>query len=251
MEQLGLSFYCFPDDWKPGEPGQPLANLYPDLVERNEARRASHALKRVIDVLGSGLALLLLLPVLAVVAVAIKLTSPGPVLFRQTRVGQYGASFTCLKFRSMHAACDPAVHKEYVTRFIAGDVAPGASAGNGQTVYKLTRDPRLTPIGGFLRKTSLDEFPQFFNVLRGEMSLVGPRPPIPYEIEAYDVWHRRRLLEVKPGVTGLWQVTGRSRLRFDDMVRLDLRYASTWSVWLDLKILVRTPYAVFSGEGAH
>jgi lipopolysaccharide/colanic/teichoic acid biosynthesis glycosyltransferase len=151
----------------------------------------------------------------------------------------------------MHAACDPAVHKEYVTRFIAGDVAPGASAGNGQTVYKLTRDPRLTPIGGFLRKTSLDEFPQFFNVLRGEMSLVGPRPPIPYEIEAYDVWHRRRLLEVKPGVTGLWQVTGRSRLRFDDMVRLDLRYASTWSVWLDLKILVRTPYAVFSGEGAH
>jgi lipopolysaccharide/colanic/teichoic acid biosynthesis glycosyltransferase len=118
-------------------------------------------------------------------------------------------------------------------------------------VYKITKDPRLTPIGGLLRRTSLDELPQFINVLVGQMSLVGPRPPIAYELDAYDVWHRRRVLEVKPGITGLWQVSGRSRLRFDDMVRLDLRYAQSWSVWLDLKILVRTPKAVLSGDGAY
>ena len=120
------------------------------------------------------------------------------------------------------------------------------ATGNGEGVYKLASDKRITPIGRFLRKTSLDELPQFINVLRGEMSLVGPRPPIPYEVAAYQTWHRRRVLEVKPGITGLWQVTGRSRVRFDEMVRLDLRYA-TWSPWLDLKILLRTPRAVIKG----
>src|SRR5207302_3220833 len=135
--------------------------------------------------------------------------------------------------------------------FIRGGVTPGLSGTNGNAVYKITRDPRLTRVGRFLRKTSLDELPQLLNVLRGEMSLVGPRPPIPYELEVYDIWHRRRLLEVKPGITGLWQVTGRSRLRFDDMVRLDLRYAQARSVGLDLKILLQTPRAVFSGDGAH
>src|SRR2546422_5417446 len=125
------------------------------------------------------------------------------------------------------------------------------SETNGRAIYKLTNDPRLTRLGRFLRKTSLDELPQFLNVLRGEMSMVGPRPPIPYELEAYDIWHRRRLLDVQPGITGLWQVSGRSRLPFDDMVRLDLKYARAWSLWLDLKILLRTPHAVFSGEGAY
>ena len=118
-------------------------------------------------------------------------------------------------------------------------------------VYKLTNDPRVTAVGRFLRKTSLDEFPQFWNVLRGEMSLVGPRPPVAYEFEMYDYWHRRRVLELKPGVTGLWQVNGRSRTCFDDMVRLDLRYSQTWSLWLDLKILLATPLAVVAGNGAH
>jgi len=151
----------------------------------------------------------------------------------------------------MHAVNDVEIHKDYVTRFIAGRVEPQPSATNGKAVYKLTKDPRLTRVGTFLRKTSLDELPQFINVLLGEMSLVGPRPPIPYELEAYDIWHRRRLVEVKPGITGLWQVNGRSRVRFEDMVRLDLRYATTWSVWLDIKILFRTPFAVFSGDGAH
>jgi lipopolysaccharide/colanic/teichoic acid biosynthesis glycosyltransferase len=138
---------------------------------------------------------------------------------------------------------------EYVKRLIEGNASPDA-ATNGR-VYKITADPRLTRVGRFLRRTSLDELPQFLNVLRGDMSMVGPRPPIPYELEAYDVWHRRRLLEVKPGITGLWQVSGRSRIPFDDMVRLDLRYAKTWSLWLDFRILLRTPRAVFSGEGAY
>jgi lipopolysaccharide/colanic/teichoic acid biosynthesis glycosyltransferase len=123
--------------------------------------------------------------------------------------------------------------------------------GNDQGVYKLTKDSRITPVGAFLRKTSMDELPQFLNVLKGEMSLVGPRPPIPYEVEAYDIWHRRRLLEAKPGITGLWQVCGRSRVNFDDMVRLDLQYARTWSLWMDIKILLRTPGAVLLGAGAH
>ena len=185
------------------------------------------------------------------IAVAIKLSSPGPILFRQTRIGQYGVPFTFLKFRSMYAVNDPQIHVEYVKRFITGNGHSSVSGAKDKAVYKITKDPRVTRVGRFLRKASLDEFPQLLNVLRGEMSLVGPRPPIPYELEAYDVWHRRRLLEVKPGITGLWQVNGRSRLRFDDMVRLDLRYAKAWSPWLDLKILLQTPRAVLSGDGAY
>jgi lipopolysaccharide/colanic/teichoic acid biosynthesis glycosyltransferase len=118
-------------------------------------------------------------------------------------------------------------------------------------VYKITNDKRITPIGKFLRRTSLDELPQFLNVLWGDMSLVGPRPPIPYELAAYQTWHRRRLLDVKPGITGLWQVTGRSTVKFDEMVRLDLRYATSWTPWLDLRILLQTPLAVIKGSGAY
>jgi lipopolysaccharide/colanic/teichoic acid biosynthesis glycosyltransferase len=251
LEQIKMTFHCFPDEWKLDEPGHPLATMYPDLAERDAATRVARAIKRGIDILGASAALLVLWPLLLVIAAAVKLTSPGPVFFRQTRVGQYGVPFTCLKFRSMHAVNDARIHQDYVKRFIAGRVDPAPGGTNGNATYKLTKDPRLTRIGAFLRKTSFDELPQFINVLAGQMSLVGPRPPIPYEFEVYEVWHRRRLLEVKPGITGLWQVNGRSRLRFDDMVRLDLRYAMTWSVWLDIKILLQTPYAVFSGEGAH
>jgi lipopolysaccharide/colanic/teichoic acid biosynthesis glycosyltransferase len=251
VDRVHVTLHCFPDDWKPDEPEQPVGNLYPDVAERNEARRVARGLKRGIDLLGATLTLILLAPVLAAIAIAVKLTSPGPVLFRQTRIGQYGAAFTFLKFRTMHTANDPQIHKDFVTRFIAGNVGPNAESLNGKAVYKITKDPRLTPVGGFLRRTSLDELPQLLNVLRGEMSLVGPRPPILYEVDAYDIWHRRRLLEVKPGITGLWQVSGRSKLRFDDMVRLDLRYAKSWSLWLDLKILMQTPKAVVSGEGAY
>ncbi len=128
-------------------------------------------------------------------------------------------------------------------------VAPGN--GNHTAVYKLTQDPRITPVGKFLRRTSLDELPQFWNVLMGDMSLVGPRPAIPYELVSYDIWHRRRVLEAKPGITGLWQVVGRSSTSFNDMVRLDLEYADSWSLALDIKILLRTPWAVLSGDGAY
>ena len=186
-----------------------------------------------------------------VIAAAVKLTSKGPILFRQQRVGQYGQKFTFLKFRSMHAANNSAIHQEYVKRLIAG--APGSEqdSSDGQGVYKLKDDPRITKVGRFLRKSSLDEIPQFLNVLAGQMSLVGPRPPIPYEVEVYEIWHKRRLLAVKPGITGLWQVTGRSRTTFDEMVRLDLRYVKSWSLWLDIKILWHTPRAVLTGSGAH
>ena len=172
------------------------------------------------------------------------------MLFKQERLGHYGKPFVVLKFRSMRTNCDAQIHEKYVHQFIAGRVEDNSNE-NKKPVFKIQGDPRITSIGKFLRKTSLDELPQFWNVLRGDMSLVGPRPPIAYEYKAYEVWHRRRVLEIKPGITGLWQVEGRSRTRFDDMVRLDLKYARAWSVWLDLKILAQTPAAVIQGEGAH
>jgi lipopolysaccharide/colanic/teichoic acid biosynthesis glycosyltransferase len=251
FNKVSLSFHLFPEDWDKNAQGPTNPTLYPDLSQREEARKTFRAVKRVMDVLGSLLALVFFSPIFLFAAVAIKATSKGPVFFRQRRVGQHGNPFVFLKFRSMHVNNDASVHKEYVQRLIAGKADKHPSNGNGQGVYKLTKDSRITRVGAFLRKTSLDELPQFVNVLKGEMSLVGPRPPVPYEVEAYDIWHRRRLLEARPGITGLWQVSGRSRVTFDDMVRLDLHYARTWSPWTDIKILLRTPAAVMLGEGAH
>jgi len=252
FNQVSISFYLFPEDWNPKIPQRDAyPALYPDLTRRDSTRKHFCIAKRVMDITGSTAALLLLAPLFLLIAVAIKLTSKGPVFFRQQRIGQHGSTFVCLKFRSMYADNDSQVHETYVRDLIAGRAEPNGHNGNGPGVYKLTEDSRVTPLGSFLRRASLDEVPQFWNVLRGDMSLVGPRPPIPYEVEAYDIWHRRRLLEAKPGITGLWQVNGRSRVAFDEMVRLDLRYAQSWSLWLDLKILVRTPWAVLIGEGAH
>jgi len=252
FSQIRISFHVFPDDWDE-EVGTRLRDqtLYPDLSERANANRSLSATKRIMDIAGSLLALALFSPLFLAIATAIKITSRGPVFFRQSRVGQYGESFNFLKFRSMHVNNDASIHREYVKLLIAGKAAKQPSNGNGGGHFKLTQDPRITRVGSFLRKTSLDELPQLINVLTGKMSLVGPRPPIPYEVESYDVWHRGRLLEVKPGITGLWQVSGRSRVKFDDMVRLDLQYARTWSPWMDIKILLRTPGAVFLGEGAY
>jgi len=151
----------------------------------------------------------------------------------------------------MYVNNDPTVHREFVTRLIASQTTGVEKQEAGSSVYKLTNDKRITRVGKYLRRTSLDELPQFLNVLAGDMSLVGPRPPIPYELAAYQTWHRRRLLGVKPGITGLWQVISRSTVQFDEMVRLDLRYASTWTPWLDFKILLRTPLAVIKGTGAY
>jgi lipopolysaccharide/colanic/teichoic acid biosynthesis glycosyltransferase len=150
----------------------------------------------------------------------------------------------------MYFQSDPKIHRDYVRKLISAK-QDHKQSDDSSGVYKIKDDPRVTPVGRFLRNTSLDELPQFFNVLTGEMSLVGPRPPIPYEVEAYDIWHRRRFLETKPGITGLWQVEGRSRVKFDEMVRLDIKYAKTWTPWLDIKILLRTPGAVLRGDGAY
>ena len=160
------------------------------------------------------------------------------MLFRQKRLGMFGKEFDFLKFRTMYANNDPEDPQGICRE------ADSGTGRNHRGVYKIQNDPRVTPIGRFLRKSSLDELPQFLNVLKGEMSLVGPRPPIPYEMEKYRSWHRRRVIEVKPGITGLWQVYGRSRTTFDEMVRLDIRYINEQSVWLDLKIVLQTPRAV-------
>ncbi len=252
FNRVRISFHVFPEHWEDeDDSGSRNPTLYPDLSRREDGRKVFRVLKRAMDIVGSALALVFFLPTFLAIASAIKATSKGPVFFRQRRIGQHGKSFVFLKFRSMHANNDAAIHKAYVQKLIAGKADKQPSNPTGEGVYKLTQDARITKIGAFLRKTSLDELPQFINVLKGEMSLVGPRPPVPYEVEAYDIWHRRRLLEAKPGITGLWQVSGRSRVKFDDMVRLDLRYARTWSPWTDIKILWRTPGAVVLGNGAH
>jgi lipopolysaccharide/colanic/teichoic acid biosynthesis glycosyltransferase len=251
MNLIHISFHVFPDDLDLENGGRPAdIALYPDLWPQGPAVHALQMIKRTMDIIGSLCALVFLSPLLVMVAVAIKLTSRGPILLKQKRLGQYGVPFTFLKFRSMYFQSNAKIHQDYVKQFISGK-QDEASPGRPSSVYKIKDDPRVTPVGRFLRKTSLDELPQFFNVLKGEMSLVGPRPPIPYEAEAYEIWHRRRFLEVKPGITGLWQVEGRSRVTFDEMVRLDLKYAKTWSPWLDIKILLRTPAAVLRGEGAY
>jgi lipopolysaccharide/colanic/teichoic acid biosynthesis glycosyltransferase len=250
LNSFQISFYAFPDGWDGnGHTRAVDEELYPDLFEVEKKKKLSLVVKRVMDICGSAAALAVLSPAFLILAALVKTTSDGPVFFRQQRVGRYGLNFGFLKFRSMYVSTDAAIHKEYVRNFIAGKAA---SAGGAQKpVYKLVNDPRVTWIGKFMRRTSLDEIPQFWNVLLGEMSLVGPRPPIPYEIEAYDIWHRRRLLESRPGITGLWQVQGRSKTTFDDMVRLDLQYSRMWTPMLDVKILLQTPRAVFSGDGAY
>ena len=251
INELRLSFHVFPEDWDESGPGGSAdSTLYPDLT-CEDSRKAERVIKRMMDIGGSLLALILLAPAFLIISVAIKLTSRGPVLFRQQRLGLHGGKFTFLKFKSMQCKTGAAIHQEYMKEFISGKSPDGHGEAGCTTVYKITADPRVTPVGRFLRKTSLDELPQFLNVLRGDMSLVGPRPPIPYEFECYDIWHRDRLLAVTPGITGLWQVEGRSKVKFDDMVRMDLKYARSWSLWLDIKILCQTPRAVLTANGAY
>jgi lipopolysaccharide/colanic/teichoic acid biosynthesis glycosyltransferase len=243
-----LSIHLYPQQDAGSLDASTHAEIYPD---RTRKKLTSFA-KRMVDILGSLGLLVLLSPVFVCIGAAIKLTSPGPLLFQQTRIGQFGQPFTFLKFRSMYTDADPRVHEKYIQKFIL-ESKNGRGASDGlqkDGLFKLSRDPRITPLGQFLRRTSLDELPQLLNVLVGTMSLVGPRPPVHYEIKDYDIWHRRRVLEAKPGITGLWQVQGRSRTTFEDMVRLDLHYIDTWSLWTDLKILLQTPWTVIKGEGA-
>ncbi len=194
--------------------------------------------KRLIDVTIAAVGLLLGAPLFGLIALAIRLDSPGPVIFRQTRVGLRGRLFEMYKFRSMHVGAEE-----------QQDMLADLNEADGP-IFKIRDAPRLTRVGRILRRLSLDELPQLVNVLRGEMSLVGPRPPIPAEVEKYQEWHKKRL-EAPPGMTGLWQVSGRSRLSFDEMVLLDIYYIENWSLWLDFKILMRTIPKVLLGEGAY
>ena len=206
--------------------------------------------KRCMDIAGSFAGIVILSPLMVLICLAIKLDSSGPVIFRQIRHGEKGSRFGFLKFRSMATNCDDKAHREYVTSLIKGEHERINQGDTEEPLYKMRSDPRVTRVGKVIRKTSIDELPQLFNVLKGDMSLVGPRPPLPYEVEKYEPWHLRRILEVKPGITGLWQVDGRSKTSFDDMVRLDLKYALNWSLWLDMKILLKTIRAVMRPNGA-
>jgi lipopolysaccharide/colanic/teichoic acid biosynthesis glycosyltransferase len=197
---------------------------------------------RALDIVVAGALLVLLAPLLAIVALAVRFDSSGPVFFRQRRFGLGLTSFTIYKFRTMGAEASAAPHREYVVELIRGE-------GDESGVYKLRGDERITRVGRLLRRFSLDELPQLWNVIRGDMSLVGPRPALPYEVEWYPSdWMQR--FGVPPGITGLWQVSGRNELNFDGMVRLDLDYARRRSLWLNLRILARTPWVVAHGKGA-
>jgi len=205
---------------------------------------ASSVARRALDVTVAGTALLVLVPVIVVSAIAVRLNSPGPVLFRQRRLGRQMQPFTVLKFRTMRADADSALHRDYV-RSLIGTQPPENAPDN---LYKLVIDPRVTRVGRFLRSWSIDELPQLWNVLRGEMSLVGPRPVIEYEVEQYPDWYLRRFA-VKPGLTGLWQVSGRNEKTYEEMVRYDIEYAERRSLWLDLRILARTALVVMRRQG--
>lgn len=221
-----------------------------ELGDSIGSSRFKLSLKRAVDIVGSIIGIVIFMPVMLITALAIKATSPGPVIFRQIRLGKQGAPFTFYKFRSMHVNMDDQIHREYIRDFINGDHAKVNQGDAKEPLYKIKSDPRITRVGKFIRKTSIDELPQFFNVLKGDMSLVGPRPPLPYEAEKYQPWHLRRILEMKPGITGLWQVEGRSKTKWDDSVRLDIRYIQNWSLLFDLKILLRTFKEVLRCRGA-
>ncbi len=207
-------------------------------------------MKRAFDLVFASLMLLVCGPIMLVIALMVKKSSPGPILFVQERLGRDGTPFNFYKFRSMKHNSDDAIHREFAAMFISGEDDGCSSNSSGEKVFKMKRDPRITNIGAFLRRTSLDELPQLLNILKGEMTLVGPRPPIAYEIENYQPWHMERLKAV-PGLTGLWQISGRSSVSFDEMVRLDIRYINEWSLWKDIVIMVKTLPVVLRCTGGY
>lgn len=254
FNKIVTTWHIFPGRFeKDFSEDQEHTKVYPDVMARMGKKKYNYFIKRIIDILGSLFAIISFSPFFLFIAVLIKMNSEGPIFFKQDRVGLFGKQFVFYKFRSMYTNNDSAIHQEFVKNLIRGQHNKKTKQNNvnEEGTYKITRDPRVTPVGYFLRRTSLDELPQFFNVLLGDMSLVGPRPPIPYEYMEYDIWHRKRLVEMRPGITGLWQVRGRSSTTFDDMVRMDLQYIKEWSLWKDIKILLKTPWVVLRGKGAY
>ena len=206
--------------------------------------------KRAVDVAVSVSVIVIFSPMYALISLLVRTLSPGPILFRQVRAGRDGRPFAFYKFRTMRHDIDDTLHREYATSFIGGKELRLKDERSDKKIYKMPDDPRVTSIGKILRRTSLDELPQIFNVLKGDMSIVGPRPPIAYELTIYKEWHKRRL-RAKPGITGLWQVSGRSSVPFHDMVLLDLYYINRWSLTLDLEIILKTIPVIVSGKGAY
>lgn len=234
--------------------GNTIALNYPllwDLAYKHQTQISYRFWKRAIDIFGAILGIILFSPMALLICLGIKLTSKGPILFKQTRIGHLHKPFTFLKFRTMKYNSEDKIHQEYVKKLIEGKDESLNQGNEGKPIYKLNSDPRVTWIGQYLRKISLDEIPQLFHVLKGDMSLVGPRPPIDYEVERYKSWHLRRIVEAKPGITGLWQVSGRSKTTFDEMVRLDLQYVEKQSILLDIKIILFTFIAMFKTDEAH
>ncbi|HKP37771.1 MAG TPA: sugar transferase [Pyrinomonadaceae bacterium] len=236
---------CLPSKTEIDQVGSlPMVTLF-----RSPLSNAARIVKRGSDLIIATLALTVLAPLWLLIALLIKLDSRGPIFYKQERVGMDGRIFLFYKFRSMRAGADDSPHRKFQEKFIKGE--PDSNLGDkSRPAYKLRTDDRVTRLGRALRKTSLDELPQLFNVLRGDMSVVGPRPPIPYEVESYELWHRKRL-DMKPGITGLWQVSGRNRLPFDEMVRMDLYYIENWSLLLDIKIILQTLPVMWRGEDAY
>ena len=236
---------CLPSKTEIDQVGSlPMVTLF-----RSPLSSAARIVKRSADLIIASLALLILAPLWLLIALLIKLDSRGAVFYKQERVGMDGRVFLFYKFRTMHAGVDDAEHREFQRKYIKGQ--PDSNQGDSKRpAYKLRADQRVTRLGRVLRRTSLDELPQLFNVLRDDMSIVGPRPPIPYEVESYELWHRKRL-DMKPGITGLWQVSGRNRLAFDEMVRMDLYYIENWSLLLDVKIILQTLPVMWRGEDAY
>jgi exopolysaccharide biosynthesis polyprenyl glycosylphosphotransferase len=215
---------------------EPSRTIHAERIRRVQVPYAFW--KRVLDVIGSLVIILALLPVLLVIAILVKLTSPGPIIYKQQRVGRGGRLFTFYKFRSMYRDADRRLQEVLDKNEKSGPI------------FKMKNDPRVTPVGRFLRKYSLDELPQLFNVLKGDMSLVGPRPPLPREVEQYNDRALQRL-SVLPGITCLWQICGRSDTTFEEWLELDALYVENMSFWLDLKILMKTPLSVIRGQGAY
>jgi lipopolysaccharide/colanic/teichoic acid biosynthesis glycosyltransferase len=241
----------------PDELFRSIEGLRPDLdafreivVEEAPGPVKTYRLKRVLDIVGALAGLVFASPILLVTAIAISLSSPGPVIFRQPRLGLKGRPFVFYKFRSMHCNNDDRIHREFVTSLIQGEHETINQGDDQRPRYKLKQDPRITRVGRFIRMTSIDELPQLWNVLKGDMSLVGPRPALAYEVERYQSWHLRRVLDLRPGLTGPWQVFGRSRTSFDEMVRLDLSYLRKVSLAYDLKLIAGTILAVVQRDGA-